>query len=92
MPKRDATCVKSRRRSGTDSASPSAWANWTRMKKVRLSGSSNCWLCTIVHCRSTRNPATAYTMPGVSGQDSMRTYCPAERAASAVAVMRAPGC
>ena len=48
--------------------------SWTRIKNKPVVGSPNCWLAVIVQCRLTKNPDTAWTIPGRSAQDSAKTY------------------
>ena len=66
-----ATQVKSR-------SSSAAWRpgcgteKCTRMKNRPPSGSPNCWLVMMLAERCTRKPDTAYTMPGLSGQERVR--------------------
>lgn len=45
---------------------------WTRMKKVREVASPYCWESTMLRSCLARKPVTAWTMPGRSGQESVR--------------------
>ena len=47
-----------------------------RMKNRLVSWSPNCWLSMMLPPCRTRNPVTAYTMPGRSGQTSVSTKSP----------------
>lgn len=46
----------------------------TRMKKVLVLASPYCWESTMLRSCWARKPVTACTMPGLSGQDSVRVY------------------
>ena len=72
---RFATAPKSAR-SVSSVAVASAIEKSMRMKNRPLSRSPNCWLSMMLPPCSTRNPDTAYTMPGWSGQSRMRTKSP----------------
>ena len=63
-------------RSDSVVAESSAIEKSMRMKKRPLSRSKNCWLSTMLPPCSTRNPETACTIPGWSGQSRMITKSP----------------
>ncbi len=49
-------------------------AKCTRMKNFLVEGSPNCWESTMFRLCWARKPVTACTMPGRSGQESVRMY------------------
>ena len=65
----------SRRATAVVSAGP-ATSKSMRMKNRSVSWSPNCWLSMMLPPCSTRNPVTACTMPGRSGQSRVSTKSP----------------
>ena len=72
MWKASATQVKSRSSSATGRPGCGT-EKCTRMKNRPPSGSPYCWLSMMFAECCTRKLDTAYTIPGLSGQDSVRT-------------------
>ncbi len=60
---------------GSSSARSAAASTWTRMKNSPESGSPNCCDSVMLPPSRPRAPATACTIPGPSGHESVRTQC-----------------